>query len=334
MRRSLQLIAYSLQLRFFLLLTIYCLLLTTLLGCQQNQQLYKDSRIMMGTFIKVVSTHKDAGEIVFAEIKRLEDLLSKYKPDSEVSQLNKQGELRVAPETFYIIKKSKEFQRISDGAFDITVAPLLELWGFTDKEYILPKEEEIKSALSLVDSDKIILKEGNNMVKFKVLGIKIDLGAIAKGYAVDCAVKRLKEAGIESCLINAGGDIYGLGDKSGSPWKVALQNPRSKGFADLLELEDKAVATSGDYEQYFFHDQKKYSHILNPQTGYPVDSKVISVTVIASDCLTADFLATTIFILGEEKGRELAKRFPGVKLKIIENNVQDNKEAGARQRYN
>jgi len=297
---------------------LVCVLSFTLLcGCQ-NRQLYKDSRIMMGTFIEISSPDRQAPSIAFTEIKRIERLLSIYKPDSEISSLNKFGELKASPETFYIIKKAKDFWEASDSAFDITVGPLADLWGFTEKKYNLPKKEEIEKALEYVGTEKIIFNENDNVIKFKTLGTKIGLGAIAKGYAVDCAIKKLKEKGIKNCLINAGGDIYCLGDKFGKPWSVAIKNPRGKGIIEFLKLKNKAVATSGDYEQYFMQDNKRYSHIFNPKTGYPADSGVVSVTVIAPDCLTADALATSIFVLGKTKGEELAKKFKGVEVKIIE----------------
>ena len=294
-----------------------CFLCILLCGCK-NHQLYKDSRVMMGTFVEVSSPDKKASGIVFEEIKRIENLLSKYNPDSEVSRLNKFGKLAASPDTFYIIEKSKEFWKASTGGFDISVAPLVDLWGFTDKKYSLPDEEKIKEILGLVGFDKIILHNGDNVIEFKTSGMKIDLGAIAKGYAVDCAVRKLKEAGIKSCLVNAGGEIHALGDRFGQPWRVAVKSPRKVGFIDYLELTDKAVATSGDYEQYFFQGNKRYAHIFNPKTGYPADSGVASVTVIASDGVTADALATAIFVLGKVKGMELAKKFPGVKVEIIE----------------
>jgi len=295
----------------------YWLLAISLSGCQ-NRQLYKDTQVMMGTFVEVISPDQRAAGIVFAEVKRIENLLSKYSPDSEVSRLNKSGKLITSPETFYIIKKSKEFWQASSGAFDITVAPLVDLWGFTNKKYLMPEEAEIKNTLNLVGSDKIILHNRDNMIEFTTLGVKIDLGAIAKGYAVDCAVNKLKQAGIKNCLINAGGQIYCLGNKFGQPWKVAIQDPQKDGFVDYLELKDRAIATSGDYEQYFVQDKKRYAHIFNPKTGYPVHSGVVSVTVIAPDGLTADALATTIFVLGKVKGIALAKRFPDVEVRIIE----------------
>ncbi len=285
-------------------------------GCG-DRTVYRDTQILMGTTVEVVSCDRQASRIVFEEIQRIENLLSKYKDDSEVALLNKKGELPVSPETFYIIKKSKEFWQLSGGAFDVTVVPLMDLWGFTQQSYRIPSDDEIKEALRYVGSDKIIFNDKNNVVKFKVLGVKIDLGAIGKGFAVDCAVKKLKERGIKSCLVNAGGHIYCLGDRSGRPWKIAIQDPRKLGFAGYVKLKDRAIATSGDYRQFFIEGNRRYAHIIDPRTGYPADSGVISATVIAPDCTTADAIATAVFVLGEGKGREFAKNFKEVELTVI-----------------
>jgi len=244
--------------------------------------------------------------------------LSKYDPESEVFRLNESGKLAVSPETFLLLVKAREFWVLTSGAFDVTVAPLMDIWGFSDKKYRLPADEEINRAKKAVGSDKILLNAGDFMVEFSAPGMKIDLGAIAKGYAVDCAVRKLKEKGIKNCLINAGGDIYCLGAKNGRPWKVAIKNPREPGVVEYLDLQDKAVATSGDYEQYFTAGDKRFPHIFDPKTGYPADSGVISVTVIANDCLSADALATSIFVLGKDSALELAKKFPDTEVKILE----------------
>jgi thiamine biosynthesis lipoprotein len=307
------------------LFSVFCFLFSALCGCQ-NQRLYKETQVMMGTFVQVTSPEKSAAGIVFSEIKRIEDLLSKYNPDSEVSRLNKLGKLKVSPDTFYIIKKSKEFCEISDGAFDISVGPLVDLWGFTAQNYSIPKDEKIKNTLNLIGCDKIILKYNDNVVEFKTSGTKIDLGAIAKGYALDCAVNKLKERGIKNCLINAGGQVYALGEKFGLPWKVAIRNPRSLRLGEILALKDRSISTSGDYEQYFIKGNLRFCHILNPKTGYPADSGIVSVTVIAPSGLTADALSTAIFVLGKGKGIALAKKFPGTEVRIIEKkDVQNNR---------
>jgi thiamine biosynthesis lipoprotein len=207
----------------------------------------------------------------------------------------------------------------------------MDLWGFTDKNYQVPDDKDIKGALALVGFDKISFDNSKNVVKFNVSGMKIDLGGIAKGYAVDKAVNKLIAEGIRSCLINAGGQVFCLGDKFGKPWRVMIKNPRSQTRSNyLLEVRNMAVATSGDYEQFFLKDNKRYCHIINPKTGYPVQNAIVSVTVVARDGVTCDALSTSIFVLGKEKGEELAKRFPDVKVKIMQEKdsaTETNKQA-------
>lgn len=294
----------------YIAILLYCytvILLLSVTACQRALPLYKDSQLMMGTIVEVISPDKRAADITFAEIKRIESLLSFYKDQSEISRLNKQGRVKASQETLFVIRRAGEFWEATQGAFDVTVAPLVQLWGFYDKRYRVPDDSEIREILHLVGFDKVEIDD--NIIEFKARGMKIDLGAIAKGFALDCAVKKLKLAGINSALLDAGGDIYCLGARFGRPWRVAIKAGSGGDFAGYLELKDKAVATSGDYEQYFVVDNIHYCHILNPKTGRPVDSKILSISVIAKDCLTADALATSIFALGDEKGKELAKRF-------------------------
>jgi thiamine biosynthesis lipoprotein len=282
--------------------------LSLLCGCQ-NQKLYKKSKILMGTFIEITSSDERAAAIAFKEISRLDNLLSKYKENSDIWQLNKLGKARVSQDTIYVINKAKQFSKDTDGVFDITVEPLLEIWGFKDQQYRIPAQEEITEALKLVGTDKIIIDETNSTIEFKAENMAIDLGGIAKGYAVDKAVEKLKEIGIKDALINAGGDIFSLGEKFSGKWQIAIRDPRSQGVIKDLKLRDKAIATSGDYQAFFIVNERRLAHIINPQTGYPCESGVISVSVVADDCLTADALATSIFILGKDKGEQLAKRF-------------------------
>jgi thiamine biosynthesis lipoprotein len=193
----------------------------------------------------------------------------------------------------------------------------MDIWGFTSKNYCLPSEEEINKALESVGMEKISFNDSENVVEFKTSGMSIDLGGIAKGYALDSAVRKLKLSGINNCLINAGGQVYALGDNYGKAWKVAIKNPRGKGIADYLEIKNSSVATSGDYEQYFIRDAKRYSHIMNPKTGYPADSGIISVTVISPSALVSDALSTSIFVMGKDKGKALAASFADTQVRIV-----------------
>ena len=282
----------------------------------KTKPLYRDNRLLMGTFWEVVSPDKRAGAIVFTEASRIDQLLSKYIPTSEISQLNRMGKLKVSADTFYILKRSQEFWQKSSGAFDITVAPLVELWGFTNQKFQVPSAERIGAVLPLVGSDKIILHEKDNMVEFKIPGLSVDLGAIAKGFALDCSVKKLKENNIDSCLINAGGQIYALGDKSGQSWKIAIRRGPQSEIGAPLELYNASASTSGNYEQFFLKDGRRYCHIIDPRTGYPVDTGITSVTVVAKQGLTADALSTSIFVLGEKNSSGLLKEFPEAKIEI------------------
>ncbi|MFA5096005.1 MAG: FAD:protein FMN transferase [Candidatus Omnitrophota bacterium] len=277
----------------------------------REAKLYRQQELLMGTLVEVISPDERAPGIVFSQMRRLEKLFSRYDRQSEVSRLNRTGHLKASPETFYIIKRSGELWEASSGAFDITVAPLADLWGFTDRRYKVPAEAAIKDTLRLVGFDKIILRDFDNVIQFKFPGMKIDLGGAAKGYALDLSAQKLKAAGIDNCLINAGGQVFCLGK-----WKVGIMNPRGNDLAGDIELKDQSAATSGDYERYFISGGKRYAHILDPRSGCPADAGIGSVTVIARDGLTADALSTAIFVLGKDKGEKLARQFSGVEVKI------------------
>lgn len=289
--------------RIYLLLTISLLILTT--SCSNSP--YKATRILMGTLVEVTSFDEMADDIVFAEFERIEKLLSKYRPESDVWRLNKFAKAQVSPETIYLVKKAKEFSKKTNGAFDITVAPLITLWGFKDKKYAIPKRGELIDALKLIGSNKIAINQKRDIIELQE-GMQIDLGAIAKGFSIDSAVAKLKDSGIKDALINAGGDIFCLGKKLSKAWSIAIRDPHKVGYTKKINLTNKAVATSGDYEQYFIAGGKRYAHIIDPRTGFPAQSGVTSVTVIADDCLTADAIATSIFILGKKEGERLAKK--------------------------
>ncbi|MCG8430680.1 MAG: FAD:protein FMN transferase [Candidatus Omnitrophica bacterium] len=296
---------------FFLLCS---LLLFT--GCRP-QPLYKDTHVLMGTFVEVTSTHPEAAEIVFEEFRRLEKILSIYDPRSEVSQLNRDGRVQAGPELMIVLSHAKRFWTLTDGAFDVTVAPLTELWGFSSQKYRVPEQEEIAEKLALVGMDKMVVRRHDSMIQFTLPGMQVNLGGIAKGFALDKAAQALRKHGIYNCLINAGGQVYALGEKApGRSWKVARRDPRLPGglSGGYLELTDQCVATSGGYEQYFEAGGKQYSHIIDPRSGYPVENDLFSVTVIASEGITADALATAVFVSGGEPAGDIREKFPGVEI--------------------
>jgi len=309
---------YSPQTRKFLVLFLILGWGFTLffISSKKEKKLYRNNRILIGTFWEVTSPNEKAAKIVFDEAERLEGLLSKYKEGSEVYNLNQKGKLRVSTETFYAIKQAKEYTLKTDGAFDITVGPLLELWGFNSRNFSIPDKNKIQAALKSVGSDKISLDPMKNLVEFKKPGVKIDLGAIAKGYALDSIAVKLKENGIKDCLVNAGGQVLALGDKFGKPWRISLKDPGKEGLSQTLELKNQSASTSADYEQFFEKDGKRYGHIINPKTGYPVETGATKAfTVISESATEADALSTAIFVLGKDKKEELLSKFPNAIIK-------------------
>lgn len=282
---------------------------------------------MLGTIVEITCQDRAAITSAFEEIKKIETIANIFNPDSEISRLNAAGKIQASRDLFNMVRESLKYYRLSEGAFDITVGPVVSIWkekiGEAENKtrgLTLPTESQIKKAVSLVGSDKISLDDNTSSIIFAQSGMSIDLGAIAKGYAVDKAVRRLKELGVRSALVNAGGNVYCLGKKGSRKWRIGVRHPRKGAeIAYYLDLENQGAATSGDYEQFFILDKKRYSHIINPKTGRPVDNNISSVTIIAPDAATSDGLSTTVFVLGKEKGLTLTGKIDGVEVKILEN---------------
>ncbi len=288
-------------------------------GCQPR--LYTETEFLMGTFVEVTSSDPRAAEIVFKEFKRLEDIFSLYNEESELSRLNAAGNMVVSPELFEVIKKARDIYDLSGGAYDVTVAPLALLWKKAIRDSEFPPDASIKAARALVGFDYVRLDNKTQTVWIFKSGAKIDLSSLAKGYAVDSAVAKLKKAGINSAIVNGGGDLYCLGENHKRLWSVGIRDPRSdKKVIKRIKLKDEAVATSGDYEQFFVFKNKRYSHIINPKTGYPADSGILSATVIAPDAMTADALATALVVLGTVEGEAFLSHFKGIRAELFDNN--------------
>ena len=249
---------------------------------------------------------------VSAEIKRLENLLSFFSPQSDISAINiKAGKesVKVAPETRLILEKSIEVNKESQGVFDITSGSLFLLWRKALSETVLPTKKEIESKNHLVGSSNLELIDNTAFLRIKRQ--MIDPGAIGKGFIADRSIALYRRYKIKSAYINIGGNVSLLGRKpDGSPWKVGIRDPD---FTDrcigYLKVEDCSVVTSGDYEKYVIIDGKRYHHIIDMRSGYPAKSGLRSVTVVSQSSLLADALATAAFILGLEEGLKLVKRY-------------------------
>lgn len=280
----------------------------------------------MGTniILRIYSDNADEiARIAIKKIKRLESLMSFFITSSEVSRLNfaaGRDEIQLSRDTFQVIKMAKEYSKLCDGAFDITMAPVIKLWGIFSKNERVPLKSEIENTLCLANYKDIIINEEKMSAKLSIEGQMVDLGAIAKGYTADRIIEIYKQNGVKSGFVNLGGNVLTLGGKpDGSPWSIGIQNPyETRGNClGSIEVTDETVVTSGDYVRYFEENKVKYHHIINPRTGYPADSGIISATVIGENSMEADALSTAVFILGLEKGMELINKTEGVEAIFI-----------------
>lgn len=238
-----------------------------------------------------------------ARIEELDNILSTGNEESEIALLNKTGSGELSEDSFYLLEKSLEISDKTDGAFLPTIYPLMEAWGFPTKEFNVPEESTIESLLPLLDVGQVEIDSDKKSVSFKKAGMKLDFGGIAKGYTSDEIMKIFKENGIESGIVNLGGNVHTLGTKAdGSLWKVGIQNPSGgEDYLGVLEIADKAVITSGGYERYFEEDGIIYHHIIDPDTGFPADNELQSVTIVSDNGLLADGLSTALFVMGLDK---------------------------------
>lgn len=286
---------------------------------------YKQEEAIMGTRVAVEFWDEDkthavqCAEQVFSEMRRIDALMSPYKPNSELSRINQQAggaAIQVSDELFSLLKKSLQMSQLSNGAFDITFSSVGHLYNY--RQGIKPSEKEIQQSLASINYRHVLLDETNRSVRLARPGVRIDLGGIAKGYAVDNGIAILVACGIKGGLVSAGGDSRILGDRGDRPWMMGVRHPRKKdAVAVMLPLSNTAISTSGDYERFFTEDGKRYHHIISPKTGKSVAS-TWSATVIGSDATTTDALSTTLFVLGADKGLQLIESIAGVDAVIID----------------
>lgn len=296
-------------------------LLILAFSCNRHPRLFSKTEFLMDTIceVKVVTSNRKFAnrvmEKVFSEVANIDKKLG-FDKESEIVKINTNGwssPVKVSDDTYYLIEKSIEIYKLTDGAFDITTGVLTSLWGFDNfskkEKFVVPSHDEIIRVLQFVDASLIVLDKNTKTVFLKKKGVRLNVGGIAKGYAIKRAKEILESYNIEKFLINFGGDVYVKNGKGKTlPWRVAVQHPRDKNkFLTVLELYTTSCATSGDYERYFMTDNKRYHHIFDPKTGYPKEG-VVSVTVLCEDPVLADALSTAIFVLGKEKGLKLAQK--------------------------
>lgn len=296
----------------------------------------KDSgyRVLMGTFSRAVviagseRKARRCTEAAFSVQRRIDELMSYQREDSELSRINRDAAdepVRVNPLTFEVLQKSIYFSKLSDGAFDVTVGPLMDLWKAAGEADAPPTEETLAEARAKVGYENLILDEKNMTVRFAVKGMKIDLGGIGKGYAVDKSIEAMKDLGATGGMVDLGGNIrcFGQPPRGQEYWRVGLQDPNvapddvdASRILLVLAVTDEGVATSGDYRRFVKVHGEKESHILDARTGKGAN-KLVSDTIIAPDAIMADALSTAVNVLGPEKGLALIERLPGVEAILI-----------------
>jgi thiamine biosynthesis lipoprotein len=281
--------------------------------------LEKQTRFMMNSYVTVyaVGPKKKTQPAVNAAMERMQAVdmkFSAHNPGSPVYAFNHEGLPIEDPEILEVVRLALQIARDTNGAFDITVAPLIELWGFYGDSPRLPPAEAIEDCLKKIGYRQLILEDSR--LKRTNPDVRIDLGGIAQGYACRQAAKVLREQGVASALIDVSGDIYALGRKGGGLWKVGVRNPRSDNLLGYVEVEDLAVVGSGDYERYFFEDGKRYHHIFNPKTGYPVEG-VSATTLLHPDPAVADAWSTALFVLGPVEGLKRVEKIAGMEGVVV-----------------
>lgn len=275
------------------------------------------TRIAVEVWADQAAVGERAVASVLAEMERINALMSPYIDSSELSRINAAAGSHgvvVSSELFSLIRRAIEFGKMSDGAFDITYASVGHLYQYRDHKKPSPAQRE--KAVTLVDYRLIKLDFGERRVELPRAGMKIDLGGIAKGHAVDNAIRLLKKAGIAHAIVTAGGDSRVLGDHRGRPWVLGVKHPRGEGSILRLPLSDVAISTSGDYERYFEVDGRRYHHIIDPSSG-DSSRRLLSATVIADDSTTADALSTTLFVMGPKAGLALINQLPNISCVLV-----------------
>jgi len=287
---------------------------------------YESEDFAMGTVIKQRIFGSNAEEIsrkVMERIREIEDDLTINKQGGEINKLNDFAGtdfVEVKEDTLKVLEKAKEFSELSNGAFDVTVGPLVKEWDVFSENPSVPSKDKVQSLLNLVNYKDLTIDKNQSKAKLEKKGQMVDLGAIAKGFAADEAINIYKEHNVTSAFINIGGNVALLGGKpDGSSWKVGIRDPRgSEGsYIGIVSTKNKAVVSSGNYQRYFIKDGVKYHHIIDPKTGYPADSGLIATTVVSDLSVDADALSTAIFVLGLEKGMELIENLGGVEAIFI-----------------
>lgn len=314
---------------FLLLLTILAMGFSGCFGSGEGEvtrmRLVMDTQVTATMYGVEESEGDKIAKEAFNEMERLEGIFSRHIEGSEIERINRAAGrewVEVSPEVILVLKKALVISRLTEGAFDPTIGPLLELWGFGngEEEQQSPPSTEIDETLALVNYEKIEIDKEASRVFLAEEGMQLDVGGIAKGFVVDRGQQVIEEAGVKGAFVNAGGDINISGSKpDGEQWKIAVQHPQDQQkMVAHLSLDQGSVATSGGYQRFFEEDGERYHHIIDPASGWPAKNGVISATVLGPDTLAADAYSTAVFVLGIENGLELLETLSDIEGVLID----------------
>lgn len=314
-----------------LIIMIMAMILSVLsIGCtkQQVSSQIERTEVIMGTVVKITLYEGGSKEILdkaFERIAEIESLVSINKEGTEIEELNKNAGIngvKVSDTSYDIIEKALYYSEMSNGGYDLTIGPLVKLWGIGMPNAKVPTQVEIDETIKKIDYSKVKINPNTKEVFLSEEGLMIDLGSIAKGYTADEVVKLLREEGVEQAIVDLGGNIYAMGLKDGDTnWKIGIQSPfNDRGnTVGSVEVSDKTVVTSGVYERFVEKDGVKYHHILNPDTGYPYETEIAGVSIIADKSIDADALSTLIFTKGLDEGLDMVEKLDKIDAVFITN---------------
>lgn len=302
------------------------LLLTFLILCackNQKSDYFANQGVVYGTYYNIKYENpegKNLKEDIDIEFKRLTKIFSHYDKESTITKINNNIQTPLEPEFVTCFNRAMEISEITHGAFDITAAPLISAWGFGPEERQKMTQQKIDSLKSLCGYNKINLTDGK--ITKTAPNISLNMSAIAKGYTCDLIGKFLQKKGCQNYLVDIGGEVVAKGvNAKGDVWTIGIRQPEEDPYAnDLsakLHLDNLGMATSGNYMNFYVKNGKKYAHTIDPASGYPVQHSLLSSTVIAKDCMTADAFATAFMVLGKDQGIEIAKKIPGLEIYFI-----------------
>ncbi|NMB46889.1 MAG: FAD:protein FMN transferase [Firmicutes bacterium] len=287
-------------------------------------QAISDSQFLMGTLVELrIFGSQKAMDAAFQHVQHLDQMMSRTLEGSQIYEINRQAGqdwVTVSTDTFQVIQTALQYAKLTDGLFDPTVAPLVDLWGIGTSHAHIPEAKALQDARALIDYRAVELDTKAKRVRLPSPGMGLDLGGIAKGYAADTTTKLLRSQGVKSGFLSLGGNVSVIGSKpDGSPWRIGIQDPFApRGtHAAVLEVKDTSIVTSGPYERYFMRNNKRYHHILDPTTGFPVENGLASVSIVTPCSMTADALSTGVFLLGRERGLALLEELEGVEGLLI-----------------